>query len=183
VTPDSLLPGAVAATPTRVDPPYVGEERVTLLGFLDYHRSTLMIKCGGLSAVQLATRAVAPSELSLLGIVRHLAEVERRWFQFRVASRPVPMIYCTENDEDGDFHLPDADIEMTVRDAFATWRAEVAATDEIVAGSQSLDQISHTEQGGAMTLRWVLVHMIEEYARHNGHADLLREAIDGATGE
>jgi hypothetical protein len=180
--PDAVLPPVVPAAP-RVDPPFLGDARRTLVGYLDYQRATLMVKCQGLSAAQLAVRAVPPSELSLLGLVRHLAEVERRWFQYRVAGRDVPPIYMSEADQDGDFHLPGTDIEATAREAFATWHAEVAKTDEIIDSIASFDQTFRDERYGDITLHWLLAHMIEEYARHNGHADLLREAIDGATGE
>jgi hypothetical protein len=172
---------------TRLDPPFQGNERDTLIAYLNYHRSTLTDKCDGLTPAQLAQRAVPPSELTLLGLVRHLAEVERRWFQHRVAALDVGPIYWSEADPDGDFHLPvtesDAQAQGLADEAFATWRVEIARSDEIMARAASLDQTFRDERHGDVSLRWLLVHMIEEYARHNGHADLLREAIDGATGE
>jgi hypothetical protein len=187
----------MTAEPVRVDPPFRGDELATLRGFLDYHRATLTIKGEGLTPAQLATRAVPPSELSLLGIVRHLAEVERSWFQNRVALRKLAPIYYSDADPDGDFHVPAPagdsaapahdtaapGLDSLVQDAVATWSAEVAKTDEILDGVTSLDATFRDERYGDISLRWLLVHMIEEYARHNGHADLLREAIDGRTGE
>jgi uncharacterized damage-inducible protein DinB len=171
---------------TRVDPPTAGDERATLVGYLDYHRETLAEKCAGLSPEQLARRSVSPSELSLLGLVRHLAEVERRWFQNRVAGIDVGPVYLTDDDEDADFHLPGADSDDLAKlasQAMATWRAEVNRSNGILAAVPSLDDRFEHERDGQLSIRWLIVHMIEEYARHNGHADLLREAIDGTTGE
>jgi hypothetical protein len=169
---------------TRIDPPEVADERSTLIGFLDYHRATLLMKCEGLTAAQLAQRSVPPSELSLLGLVRHLALVEQAWFQERLARLPVEPFYMTDDDVDGDFHVPAADPQAVADEGFATWRAQVARSDEILAGVADLGQAFHHDRDGLdLSVRWLLVHMIEEYARHNGHADLLRQAIDGATGE
>jgi uncharacterized damage-inducible protein DinB len=168
---------------TRIDPPLTGDERSILIGFLEYHRTTLLWKCEGLTPAQLTQRAVPSSGLSLLGLLRHLAEVERGWFQLRVAGIVEPSLYC-EQDNDGDFHVSaDADA-ADVAAAIATFHAQVARSDEILAGIADLDQtFRHERTGEEMSIRWLLVHMVEEYARHNGHADLLREAIDGVTGE
>jgi hypothetical protein len=169
---------------TRIDPPDAGDERATLIGYLDYHRATLLMKCDGLTGAQLALRSMPPSELSLIGLVRHLALVEQAWFQERLARQPVQPYYMTDDDPDGDFHGPDADPQAVADEGFATWRAQVARSDEILAGVADLGQVFHHERDGVyLSVRWLLVHMIEEYARHNGHADLLRQAIDGATGE
>jgi uncharacterized damage-inducible protein DinB len=171
---------------TRVDPPTAGGERATLVAYLDYHRETLAAKCDGLTGAQLARRSVPPSELSLLGLLRHLAEVERRWFQNRVAGLDVGPVYLTDEDEDADFHLPNADPDELARlasEAKTTWEHEVARSNEILAAVASLDDQFEHERHGPLSIRWLLVHMIEEYSRHNGHADLLREAIDGLTGE
>jgi Protein of unknown function (DUF664) len=169
---------------TRIDPPEAGDERSTLLGFLEYHRATLLRKCDGLTGAQLAQRSMPPSELSLLGLVRHLSLVEQSWFQERLDRQAVAPLYMTEQDPDGDFHVPDGDPQAIADEAFATWRAQVARSNEIVAGVANLDQMFHHDRDDLdLSVRWLLVHMIEEYARHNGHADLLREAIDGATGE
>jgi uncharacterized damage-inducible protein DinB len=160
-------------------PPATGDERATLEGFLDRHRDTLMWKCAGLSAEQLKARPLPTADLSLLGLVRHLADVERSWFRRRLAGEDVPRIYDTEPGADRDLlPPPDADPEAD----FAVWRAEVEACKS-VARPRGLDTTFVTWWGGEVSLRWLYGHMIEEYARHNGHADLLRQAIDGATGE
>jgi uncharacterized damage-inducible protein DinB len=159
-------------------PPGVGDERATLQGFLDFHRDTLMWKCAGLTGEQLTARPLATTNLSLLGLVRHLADVERSWFRRRLAGEDAPPIYYTAAEPDLDIDPPpDADPEAD----FAIWRAEVAACDAVAAGWD----LDHTfvPRTRTLSLRWVYGHMIEEYARHNGHADLIRQAIDGATGE
>ncbi len=164
----------------RIDPPLTADERDTLIGFLDYHRATTAWKCEGLTAEQLARRAVPPSTLSLLGLVRHLAEVELVW-RSRVAEQPSDPIFFTEAEPDLDFDGAVADPDV-VADAFARWRAEIAEANAAYA-SADLEQTFVHPRHGEMSLRWVLVHLVEEYARHNGHADLLREAVDGTTGE
>jgi uncharacterized damage-inducible protein DinB len=163
---------------TRREPPPVAPERPTLQGFLDFHRDTLMWKCADLTPDQLRARPLPTTNLSLLGLVRHLAEVERGWFRRQVAGEDAPPIFYTEAERDRDIDPPpDADPEADI----AVWRAEVAACDAAVAGRDLDDTFaSRTE---TLTVRWLYVHMIEEYARHNGHADLIRQAIDGATGE
>ena len=159
-------------------PPAVGDERATLQGFLDYHRDTLMRKCAGLTAEQLRSRPLPSTNLSLLGLVRHLADVERSWFRRRVAGEDAPPIYYTEQDQDRDIDPPaDADPDAD----FAVWRAEVAACDTALR-DRGLDD-TFAAWWGTASVRWLYGHMIEEYARHNGHADLIRQAIDGATGE
>ncbi|WP_040796167.1 DinB family protein [Nocardia higoensis] len=160
--------------------PTVASEREILQGWLDRHRATLLWKCTGLSVDQLRLRSVPPSELSLLGLVRHMSEVERGWFRIAAAGMPLDYLYCAEDDPGGDFdHIGDADPQA----AFATFLAEVAAADSAVA-PLPLDHTFAFPVGGATySLRWVYVHVIEEYARHNGHADLLRERIDGRTGD
>jgi Protein of unknown function (DUF664) len=128
---------------------------------------------------------VRPSGLSLLGLVRHLAEVELMWFQNRLAGGHEPAIYVTDADIDADFHVPPdpAQLAVAVEAAFVTWRAQITRANAIMVGVDDLDQLFVHERDGQMSVRWLLLHMIEEYARHNGHADLLREAIDGVTGE
>ncbi|MFI9275677.1 DinB family protein [Kitasatospora sp. NPDC052896] len=164
----------------RTDPPPAADERATLLAFLDYHRATLARKCAELTDEQLRHRAVPPSTLSLLGLVRHLAAVERHWFQeVLLGERPDPLYWSPEQ-PDGDFDDVDT---ADPAEAFATWRREVELADRALRGLP-LERVAAT--GGrdrGVTLRWILTHLIEEYARHNGHADLLREAIDGRTGE
>ena len=168
-----------AAPDDRRYPPDNGDERATLQGYLDYQRDTLMWKCADLTPDQLRARPLPTTNLSLLGLVRHLADVERSWFRRRVAGEDAPPIFYTEAEPDLDIDPPpDADPEAD----FAVWRAEVAACDAAAAG-HGLDDTFVSKRGGTLSLRWLYAHMIEEYARHNGHADLLREAIDGATGE
>ena len=150
----------------RPSPPAVADERAMLASWLDWHRATLDMKCAGLAPAELATRAVEPSTLSLLGLVRHMADVERGWFRRVLAGEDAPPLYYSDADA-----------------AFATWRAECARAREIVASLPSLDTLFTHRSGSQMSARWVLIHMVEEYARHNGHADLLRERIDGVTGE
>jgi uncharacterized damage-inducible protein DinB len=170
----------IAPQATRVDPPLVGDERATLEGFLDYHRQTLMWKCSGLSAEQLRQRNVEPSTLSLLGLVRHMTDVERSWFRRRIAGDDIDLLYSGEADWDGDFNgVDDADAEAD----FAAYHAELEAARDAVKDRSLDDTFVHPRINDEISVRWVYVHMIEEYARHNGHADLLRERIDGATGE
>jgi hypothetical protein len=160
----------------RTDGGFQGE-RATLVGFLRDQRLTLELKCSGLDTADLARRSVPPSNLSLLGLVRHLADVERGWFRRRLAGLDAPPHYRTgESNEEFDGAVPDPDV---VAEAWDTWRAEVAFTDRFVADAPDLDLVG---KEGAV-LREVLVHMIEEYARHNGHADFLRERIDGRVGQ
>jgi hypothetical protein len=154
------------------------DERTLLVNYLRDQRLTLELKCSGLDAADLARRSVQPSNLSLLGLVRHLAEVERRWFRVRMAAQDAPPHFYSDADPDGDFDgaLPDPEI---VTEAWNTWRAEVEFTDRFVADAPDLDVVGKDGD----ILREVLVHMIEEYARHNGHADFLRERIDGRVGQ
>lgn len=161
--------------------PLLGDERACVQGWLDTHRQTLQWKCAGLSAAQLRTRALAPSNLSLLGIVRHMLEVERWWFQMNAAQRSdLAFEFWTEQDEDGDWNGVDsADAEADL----AMYRRQVAASDAAVVGLDLDDMVPGLDGDGARNVRWIYVHMIEEYARHNGHADMLRERIDGATGD
>jgi uncharacterized damage-inducible protein DinB len=166
-------------TQQRTDPPFEAGERKLLDAFLDYHRATLAIKCDGLDDAQLRTRSAPPSSLSLLGLVRHMADVERGWFRRVLGGEEAPPHFWSEDDRDGDFDNVD---EADVAEAFATWRAECEHARQLVAAASSLE-VTGLRRGEAVPLRWILVHMIEEYARHNGHADLLRERIDGAVGE
>jgi uncharacterized protein YciI/uncharacterized damage-inducible protein DinB len=164
---------------TRQSAPYVADERQMLEGWLDFHRQTLLGKCSGLTAEQLRQRAAPPSSLSLLGLVRHMAEVERGWFRRRVAGEDVGFLYSSEADPDGEFdHVDTADPEQD----FATYLDEIAAARQAAASHGLDERFRHSHRNAEMSVRWVYVHMVEEYARHNGHADLLRERIDGATG-
>ncbi|RCK69494.1 DinB family protein [Desertihabitans brevis] len=153
-------------------------ERTVLTSYLRSYRPTLELKCSGLDAAQLATRSVPPSDLFLLGLVRHLAGVERIGFRRRTAGEDVPLLDRTGDAPDGDFAgaVPRADV---VAEAWRTWRAEVAFAERLVAGTDGLGRRgAHGD-----VLREVLVHVIEEYARHMGHADLLRERVDGRVGQ
>jgi uncharacterized damage-inducible protein DinB len=170
----------MTAKPGRAEPPLTGDERATLAGFLDFHRATLERKCAGLSPEQLARRSVPPSTLSLLGLVRHLADVERTWFD-RVAGQQRDPLFFTDDDPDLDF-TGGAPTDASVREAFAAWRTAVAEGRDVTART-ALDATFEHSRRGTTSFRWVLTHLVEEYARHNGHADLLREAVDGVTGE
>jgi uncharacterized damage-inducible protein DinB len=164
----------------RTEEPVTGDERTILEGYLDWHRQTLLFKCAGLTAEQLKRPAVEPSNLTLLGLVRHMAEVERSWFRSRAAGLDIGNLYCTEENLDGDFDdIADADAEQD----FATFLSECDLARAAVADLPLEHVFRHPRRGYDMSLRWVYVHMIEEYARHNGHADLLRERIDGVTGD
>jgi uncharacterized damage-inducible protein DinB len=164
---------------TRTPEPFTGDERAMLQGWLDWHRQTLLTKCAALTGEQLVLRAVEPSTLSLLGLVRHMADVERSWFRQRAAGLRVGDLYYTEEHPDADFD--DGTAESAEAD-FAIFADEVTLADE-AAGRLPLDHPFSTEHRPEVSLRWVYLHMIEEYARHNGHADLLRERIDGTTGD
>ncbi|GAA4227699.1 putative damage-inducible protein DinB [Streptosporangium album] len=164
----------------RVDPPYVADELPMLRSWLDWHRETLAVKCAGLSEEQLRLRAAGPSTLSLLGLVRHLTEVERHWFRNILNGENSPGIYWTDQEPDGDFDLVDT---ASAGEAFARWHTEIARARELSAGL-SLETVGKQQRKGEdVSLRWIFIHMIEEYARHNGHADIIREQIDGVTGE
>jgi uncharacterized damage-inducible protein DinB len=157
----------------------VAGERAMLEGWLEIHRATLLDKCEGLDPAQLAARSVPPSTLSLLGLVRHMSEVERHWFARMLEGERVHPRYVSREDPDGDFDGASAD---NAGEAFANFAADCDRS-RVIAADSDLDRVAGRElMGGEVTLRWILVHMIEEYARHNGHADLLRECIDGSTG-
>jgi uncharacterized damage-inducible protein DinB len=160
----------------RAEPPMECDERTMLVAWLEYHRATLARKCDGLTDEQLRTRSVPPSALSLLGLVRHMAEVENNWFRWWLGGDGP--VYRWEGDED--FAVDDADVS----EAFDYWQAECENARKVLATFDSLDAVGAGQAVGAgISVRWTLVHMIEEYARHNGHADLLRERIDGVTGD
>jgi len=158
------------------------DERSTLVEYLRAHRLTFEMKCADLDAEQMAMRSVPPSTMSLLGLLRHLAKVERHWFRKVMAGHDVPRLYSTDDDRDADFNGAVADPEV-VDEAWRTWRDEVTFADEYVGQAPALDVTGHMPDGETIQLREVLVHMIEEYARHCGHADLLRERVDGRVGQ
>jgi uncharacterized damage-inducible protein DinB len=148
-------------------------------GWLEYHRLTLAWKCEGLTDDQLRERSAPPSSMSLIGLVRHMADVERAWFRRRISGDRAPYRYWSDASPDGDFdEVDDADVPA----AFAAWRQECERSREIAAAVPSLDD-TFDVNGARFSLRWIVSHMVEEYARHNGHADLIRERIDGATGD
>jgi hypothetical protein len=154
-------------------------ERESLEHYLDWHRETLLWKCGGLTGEQLASRPLPSTTLSLLGLVRHMALVERWWFRIQfLGQKSLEEIYSTDEDPDGDFDNGTAD---SAEADFAVFREEVELARQACL-RRGLDEMFEGRRH-TLTLRWVHLHMIEEYARHLGHADLLREAIDGATGE
>jgi hypothetical protein len=168
----------IAPEVDRPDTPLVADERVMLEGWLGWHRATLLRKCAGLTGERLAERAVPPSSLSLLGLVRHMTDVERAWFRRRFAGEDIDGVYHTRTWDDADFDDLDP---KRAEDDYARLIEECRLADAAAAGA-SLDDTFH-HSGGVFSLRWVYHHMIEEYARHNGHADLLRERVDGVTGQ
>src|SRR5579862_4478011 len=163
-------------TEERIDAPFEGDERTMLVAWLEYHRATLAVKCDGLTDEQLRARSVSPSTLSLLGLFRHMAGVEYNWFRFWLAGEEPEPPYEGDDDFDG------ADT-AGVSETFDYWRSECEHSREVLARFDSLDEVGAGQKVGAgISVRWTLTHRSEEYARHNGHADLLREAVDGAKG-
>ena len=162
----------------RPDPPTDAGEKETLVGFLDFQRATLRWKCEGLTPEQLGTASVGPSSMTLHGLVRHLTENELGWFVGTFTDEPVEYAYSSDKNPEGDW------VGLNPRQ----YAADLHRYDEAVERARSAiaDLEPGTigeENGKSYSLRWVLTHMIEEYARHNGHADLLRERLDGLTGE
>ena len=152
---------------TRQSTTLVAGERQMLEAWLDFHRQTLLSKCSGLTAERLRQRFAPPSTLSLLGLVRHMTDVERGWFRRRIAGEDVGFLYSSEADPERDF---------------AAYLEEVELARRAAAGRELDGTFYHERLEVVMSVRWVYLHMIEEYARHNGHADLLRQRVDGATG-
>ena len=178
---DTESPWVAPEPPQGAIPPVVADEREMLIGWLEYHRAVLLKKCAGLTADQLKERSAPPSKLSLLGLVRHMSDVERPWFRQFFAGEDVPDLYYTEASPSADFvDIEQADAEQEL----ATFAAECDVTRKIVADTPSLDALAKKPyKGKHISLRWIMTHMSEEYARHNGHADLIRERIDGAVGD
>jgi hypothetical protein len=162
---------------TRPEGSLVADERAMLPGFLAWYRSSLLFKCAGLSGVQLAERSVPPSNLSLLGLIRHMAKVERTWFRQRFAGEQLDPMYDPALGKDADFEDLDP---ARAEDAYARLLEEWRLADDAAAGRSLDDTFTHLDE--VYSLRLVYVHMIGEYARHVGHADLLRERVDGVTG-
>jgi len=172
------------AAPDRVDPPLASDERATLVGFLDYHRDTLRAKTSGLDAEQLAA-TLDPSTMTLGGMLKHLAFVEHWWFECVFLGREYAEPWASVDwkaDADWDWHSA---VDDTPEELRAMLDRACSASDAVVAGVADLGALSQrtSRTGDRFSLRWILAHMIEEYARHNGHADLIRESIDGETGE
>ncbi len=166
-------------TTERTGPPLIAGEREMLRAFLDYHRATLAMKCDGLSDAELRRQPMPPSTLSLLGLVRHLAEVERAWFRRVINGEDIPLVWSGIEDYQAAYDAS----ASTRAEAFAAWQAEVAHARRIERAAPSLDVTGYQPRWGEeVSLRLVMLHLIHEYARHNGHADLLREGIDGTVG-
>ena len=163
--------------PRRSEPPYILGERAMLEAWLEFHRTTLLLKCEGLDDVSRKARPIPSSLLSLHGLLRHMGEVERSWFRRTLLVDDCGRIWLDPDIDDSELvPLDDADWESDV----ATWQAECDAS-RAAAAAHALDDTG-LRHGEPCSLRWIYVHMIEEYARHNGHADLLRELVDGAVG-
>ncbi|GAA4563132.1 DinB family protein [Micromonospora coerulea] len=163
----------------RVGPPLLAGERETLRAFLDFHRATLALKCAGLTDDELRRQSSPPSTLSLLGLVRHMAEVERAWFRRVINGEDVPLVWSETGDYQEAYDARAADRSA----AFEAWQREVEHARRIEREAESLDVTGHQVRWGEdVSLRLVMLHMMHEYARHNGHADFLREAIDGTVG-
>jgi hypothetical protein len=165
---------------TRPEPPFVGDDPTMLPPWLDYQRATLLWKCQLLEGDALVRRSVPPSPISLLGIVRHMTLVEWSWFEKVFAGNSSPQPISTDHDEDADWNDLD---EARAMEDIERFQQQCEISRGIVAVTQSMDQLAAKSRFGEVSLRWIMVHMIEEYARHNGHADFLRELIDGAVGE
>ncbi len=161
----------------RIDEPFVATERAMLAGFLDWYRASLLARCSGLTGEQLAQRAVPPSNLSLLGLVRHLTDVERNHFRRRFGGQEVTSRYARPGRPDAAFE--EVDPAQAARDLERLITEQHAA--RLAVAELPLDAIFVNERFGDMSLRWAYSHMIAEYAGHCGHADLIRERIDGRT--
>ncbi|MEV7405322.1 DinB family protein [Streptomyces sp. NPDC091267] len=166
-------------TDNRIGPPHFGSERDMLRTFLDYHRATLAMKCEGLSDEELRKQSMEPSTLSLLGLVRHMAEVERAWFRRVFDDNEAPMVWSDKIDFQAAYDAS----ASTRAEAFTAWEAEVENSRRIEREAESLDLSGHQPRWGEdVSLRMVTIHVLLEYGRHNGHADLLREGVDGSVG-
>ena len=182
-TPNAGNEQQVASSPVwpvarQVRIPRHADEFDMLKAYLDYYRETIELKCAGLEPARLSERSAPPSTMSLHGLVRHLAGVERWWFATNFAGLDLPMLHYSDEDPDQDFESLDGDPLV----ALQIWRAECDRSRQIVEQAADLDQPGAVERNGSYSLRWLMLHMIAEYAQHAGHADLLREGIDGATG-
>ncbi|MCW2726670.1 MAG: hypothetical protein JWN35_3591 [Frankiales bacterium] len=166
-------------TGPRTPPPHVADERTSLSSWLDFHRATLLQKCEGLDDEQLR-RPMVPSGTSLLGLVKHLTAVEHGWFAVCFAQTGESHLFSTEDDPDADLRPEPGE---SAQQLFDGYRQACQRSRQIVAAADSLDQTAPHARRGVVDLRWILTHLLEETARHNGHADIVRELIDGATGD
>lgn len=164
--------------PRKAAIPLNGDELSMLKAYLEHHRESIELKCSGVEPLRLSERSVSPSTMSLHGLIRHLAGVERWWFAINFAGMELPMLYYSDADPDQDFAALDGDPV----EAMTAWRAECRRSREIVDAATGLEQVGAVAPHGSYTLRWLMLRMIGEYAQHAGHADLLRERIDGAVG-
>jgi hypothetical protein len=164
--------------PRTVALPRQGDERSTLTAYLDHHRESIALKFDGVPVHRLSERSCPPSTMSLHGLIRHLAGVERWWFAVNYAGMDLPLLYYSDDDPDQDFES----LEGDPLEALSVWRSECQQSREIVDRASGLDDVGAVPQNGRYTLRWLLLRLIGEYAQHAGHADLLREGIDGTTG-
>ncbi|MFH8570135.1 DinB family protein [Streptomyces sp. NPDC017993] len=166
-------------TTKRIDPPRGAGERESLRSYLDFHRATLAMKTDGLSDEELRRQSMPPSTLSLLGLVRHMAEVERTWFRRVINGEDIPLVWSSKGNYQEAYDATGA----TRAEAFGAWQEEVVHARRIEQAAESLDVTGYQPRWGEdVSLRLVMLHLIHEYARHNGHADLLREGIDGTVG-
>ena len=166
-------------TTERIGPPVIAGEREMLRAFLDFHRATLAMKCDGLADEDLRRQSMPPSTLSLLGLVRHMAEVERAWFRKVIGREDIPLVWSDQ----GDYQVAYDASAATRSEAFGAWEAEVRHSRRIEEQAESLDVTGYQASWGEdVSLRLVMLHLMHEYARHNGQADLLREGIDGIVG-
>lgn len=177
LTEDNFSP--IWADDDRPRIPRVAAEREALTAYLEYYRATVEMKCRGLTKGQARSRSMPPSTMSLHGLVRHLAAVERWWFQQNFERRDVPFLFFTGDDPNLDFDPP---ADAAFADDLEVWRAECAISREIVAAHDLDDTARPLDWFEDVDLRWLVLRMITEYAQHCGHADLLREGIDGRTG-
>jgi hypothetical protein len=172
---------------TRVEAPIRADEVTALRGFLDYHRDTFRWKCSGLTQQQLAQK-LPPSEMTLGGMMKHLALVEVGWFGKTLAGQPYPPLFDSvdwESDPDWEWRTAADDDPQELREIYddCVRRADAAIEEALSRGGLETESVGQSSSDGAFNLRWIMLHLIEEYARHNGHADLIRESIDGETGE
>ncbi|MDH2902754.1 MAG: DinB family protein [Actinomycetota bacterium] len=167
------------AQPIRPPEPSAAPERDQLEGWLDFHRATLLTKCAGLNVEQLTRRAVAPSSLTLLGLLQHMALVEVWWFDSILHDADTPLPFTSDDDPDAEFNVLDSASPEEVAEVFL---ANCQRSRELAAALALETRAARVRPGESVDLRWIYLHMIEEYARHNGHADLLREVLDGTTG-